>query len=260
MSTIAKALALLDLFTETRPQLGLSEVQRLTGRDKATAHRHLSALEGCGYLEQDPATRAYRLGPALTRLADMRIRTVPEVEMVRAVIDALSRDVEELVHISRLRGFDLEHVYHAEHHDHPLRVSFDPYGLPPLLATASGKAWLAFSAPDQLDLALEDPSTRPPEGEPFDAVALREELAGIARAGYATTRDVLRFGVSSVAIPVFDGQGGAAATCSIAYPSGRGGAAQEARLARLLMGRGQEITAAMGGQVPVEVLALWRQR
>ncbi|MFL4468799.1 helix-turn-helix domain-containing protein [Tateyamaria armeniaca] len=104
MSTVAKALGLLDLFSDTHPRLGLSDVQRLTGRDKATVHRHLVALEQVGFLEQDKETRAYRLGPALTRLAGMRSRTVPEVEMVRTVIDALSRTAGELVHISRLQG------------------------------------------------------------------------------------------------------------------------------------------------------------
>ena len=145
MSTIVKAFELLDLFTDARPSLGLSDVQRLTSRDKATVHRHLVALEKVGFLQQNPETRSYCLGPALTRLAGMRARTVPEVEMVRAVIDALSRSAGELVHVSRLEGFDLVDVYHAAHLTHPVRVSFDAYGLPPLFATASGKAFLAFS-------------------------------------------------------------------------------------------------------------------
>lgn len=257
MTTIAKALALLDLFTEVRPRLGLSEVQRLTGRDKATVHRHLSALEQIGYLEQDAASRSYRLGPAITRLAGMRARTVPEVEMVRAVIDALSRKAGELVHISRLQGFDLVDVYHAEHHGHPVRVNFDAYGFPPLLVTSSGKAYLAFSPDALLDLALAEPRTRAPGTNPVEKGALQAELSKIAREGYARNRDALKLGVSSVAIPVFDSAGRAVAACSIAYPSGRGGAQQETRLARLLMARGQEITEAMGGAVPVHVQALW---
>lgn len=79
--------------------------------------------------------------------------------MVRIVVDALSRQATELVHISRLQGFDLVDLYHAEHHDHPVRVSFDAYGLPALFATSSGKACLAFSPGGVLDLALADPRT-----------------------------------------------------------------------------------------------------
>ena len=257
MSTIAKALGLLDLFTETHPSLGLSDVQRLTGRDKATVHRHLAALEQIGFLEQDSGTRAYRLGAALTRLAGMRARTVPEVEMVRTVIDALSRDVGELVHISRLRGFDLVDLYHAEHHDHPVRVSFDAYGLPPLLATSSGKAYLAFSNAALLDSAIADPRTWMPGAEPPNADTLRAELDATQQRGYARNRDTLRLGVSSVAIPVFDAAGRAFATCSIAYPTSRGGKGVEARLALTLMARGRDISEAMGGAVPPDVQAIW---
>ncbi|WP_299044009.1 IclR family transcriptional regulator [uncultured Tateyamaria sp.] len=257
MSTIAKALGLLDLFSTAQPVLGLSDVQRLTGRDKATVHRHLVALERAGFLEQDSGTRAYRLGPALTRLAGMRVRTVPEVEMLRAVIDALSREAGELVHVSRLQGFDLVHVHHAEQHDHPVRVSFDAYGLPPLFATASGKAYLAFSPGGLLDLALADPRTRLPGAPAPNRMEVEAELKLVAQRGFARNRDTLRLGVSSVAIPIFDAASRAFATCSIAYPTGRGGKATEAHLARLLMQRGEEISQAMGGSVPPHILDLW---
>lgn len=257
MSTIAKALGLLDLFTDAQPRLGLSDVQRLTGRDKATVHRHLVALERGGFLEQDGESRAYCLGPALTRLAGMRARTVPEVEMVRSVIDALSRAAGELVHVSRLQGFDLVDVYHAEHHDHPVRVSFDAYGLPPLFATSSGKAYLAFSPPALLDAALGDPRTWVPGAGVPDRAALLVEFSAIARRGYARNRDALRLGVSSVAIPLFDADHRAFATCSIAYPTGRGGAQAEARLAHLLMAAGRDISQAMGGDIPRDVQAVW---
>lgn len=257
MSTIAKALGLLDLFSDARPRLGLSDVQRLTGRDKATVHRHLAALEQEGFLEQDGETRSYRLGPALTRLASMRARTVPEVEMLRVVIDGLSRRAGELVHVSRVQGFDLVDVYHSEQHDHPVRVSFDAYGLPPFFATSSGKAFLAYSSGDLLDKALSDPRTWVPGAGAPDRDALMVELSAIAKRGYARNRDALRLGVSSVAIPLFDASHRPVGTCSIAYPTGRGGKEAEARLAALLMAAGQEISQAMGGGVPPDVQAIW---
>ena len=257
MATISKALGLLDLFSEAHPQLGLTELQRMTGRDKATVHRHLVALEEAGFLERDAQSRAYRLGPALTRLAAMRARTVREVEMVRSVIDDLSRTAGELVHISRLQGFDLVDVYHAEHHDHPVRVSFDAYGFPPLFSTASGKAYLAFSTGGILDLALADPRTRQEGAQRIDKATICAELRLIAKRGYAQNRDTLRIGVSSVAIPVFDASGRPFAACSIAYPSSRGGTGKENFLSQLLMRRGHDITEAMGGTVPPDVQAIW---
>ncbi|WP_299622742.1 IclR family transcriptional regulator [uncultured Tateyamaria sp.] len=257
MSTIARALALLDHFSPDHPRLGLTEMMRLSGRDKATVHRHLTALVQAGYLEQAPDTRAYRLGPALTRLADMRRHTVPEIEMVGALIDDLSRVVGELVHVNRLHGFDLIHLCHAEHHNHPVRVSFDATERPPVLATASGRAFLAFSAPEVVAAALADPGTWDRKDAAPDGVAVRETLATIAAHGFAYNRDTLRLGVSSVAIPVFDADGTPVATCSIAYPTGRGGADFRDRLARHLMAFAPKMTVAMGGVVPARVQKIW---
>ena len=92
MSTVTKTLTLLDYFTDTRPTLGLTELQRLCGRDKATVYRHLLALEACGFVEQDPKTRAYRLGHALDRLAGVRRRTVPVTDTVAPIVDLVSQD------------------------------------------------------------------------------------------------------------------------------------------------------------------------
>ncbi|MFL4468798.1 IclR family transcriptional regulator C-terminal domain-containing protein [Tateyamaria armeniaca] len=90
-----------------------------------------------------------------------------------------------------------------------------------------------------------------------DKATLADELRTIARRGYARNRDALRLGVSSVAIPVFDAASRAVATCSVAYPTSRGGNEVEARLARLLMDHGRDISEAMGGTVPPDVQNAW---
>ena len=51
MTTVDKALEILDLFSESRPSLGLSEAARLLDRDKASVLRYLAALERQGFLE-----------------------------------------------------------------------------------------------------------------------------------------------------------------------------------------------------------------
>ena len=94
-------------------------------------------------------------------------------------------------------------------------------------------------------------------GGPPDRAALVDELNAIALRGYAHNRDALRLGVSSVAIPVFDAAGRAVATCSIVYPTNRGGTQVETRLARLLIKHGRDITQAMGGAVPPDVQTTW---
>ncbi|MCR8827793.1 IclR family transcriptional regulator [Pseudosulfitobacter koreensis] len=256
MSTIAKALNLLDLFTPARPAIGLSDVQRLAGRDKATVHRHLVALSDAGFLEQDPATRAYRLGHALTRLAAMRAQTVPAGDMVSSLVEDISRQAGELVHLSQLRGFDLVSISHAEVHDHPVRVTFDAAGLPPLFNTSSGKVILAYSAQPFVSAAMAEHQVR--SGAPLQNDAVLRDIEAVRAQGYAATRDALEQGVSSVAIPVFDAQGGVMGACSVAYPTARGHDPKE--IAALLIARGPDLTARLGGIVPTAVADIWNER
>jgi DNA-binding IclR family transcriptional regulator len=72
MSTVAKALDLLSLFTRTHPQAGLSDLARRSGLNKATCHRMLTDLAAAGLVEQVGPARDYRLGPAVLRLAALR--------------------------------------------------------------------------------------------------------------------------------------------------------------------------------------------
>ena len=90
MGTITKALDLLTHFSAARPEIGLSQFVRLSGRDKATVHRHLTELEANGYLEQNPVSRAYRLGPALLRLAAVREAASPTRDLLRPIVADLA--------------------------------------------------------------------------------------------------------------------------------------------------------------------------
>ena len=57
MGTVGKALGLLDLFTRAQPQLGLSQLARASGVNKATCHRLMTELESRGLVEQTGPAR-----------------------------------------------------------------------------------------------------------------------------------------------------------------------------------------------------------
>ena len=69
-----RAVALLKLFTDVRPEWGLTEVARAAGLNKTTAHRLLSALTREGLLARSATTEAYRLGPEAIALGARALR------------------------------------------------------------------------------------------------------------------------------------------------------------------------------------------
>lgn len=108
MQTVDKALSLLNLFSERRAAIGLSELSRLSGFNKATVRRFLIALEKHGFVEQDATSRAYRLGPALLRLARVREAVSPVTSIVQPILEGLVAELGETAHFSLYAGGSLD--------------------------------------------------------------------------------------------------------------------------------------------------------
>ncbi len=252
MSSIERALTLLSYFTEPTPVLGLSELQRLSGRDKATVHRHLRALKDSGLVEQDGTTRAYRLGPEVERLAQLRRRTMGALGTLAPIVDALSRDLGELVHVSAYEAGQLHALYHADHGGQAVRVGLMTSWAPPLVSSSSGKAVLAYAPAAEQDLAIEAAALPPAR-----ASALRDELRRTAETGFATACDTVEVGVSSVGIAIFDAARHAVAACSVAYPTVRMSDALIRRAQAALGRAGPALCAWQGGTAPDHVSAAW---
>lgn len=259
MGTVTKALSLLNHFGAARPEIGLSGFRALTGRDKATLHRHLSELAACGFLQQDAATRAYRLGPAVLRLGGVREATFPARRAVRPIVDALSESLGELVHVSLLQGDVMSPLYHRDARCHATRVSFDEAELLPLHATASGLAMLAFGPEALLPGALERDLERHTERTTVDPDALRAAVDGVRETGIARVDQGYEIEVESLAVPAYDGTGeGAAASVAVALPVSRADDDSRARIARALAAAGEDVTRELGGRVPEALLRRWR--
>src|ERR1700737_5279003 len=68
IESVDKALKLLLLLGE-QPEIRLSEATRYLGVASSTAHRLLAMLAYRGFVRQDPVSKAYLPGPALTGVA-----------------------------------------------------------------------------------------------------------------------------------------------------------------------------------------------
>jgi DNA-binding IclR family transcriptional regulator len=260
MGTIGKALALLELFSVARPEIGLAEFRRLTGRDKATLHRHLAELAAAGFVEQDRDSRLYRLGPAVVRLAAVRERCFPARAAVAPHVDALSRELGELVHVALLQGRALSPLYHADATIHATRVFYDEAELLPLHATSSGLAMLAFGPAELLETLCGAKLTRYTPHTPADPEALRAEVATTRARGWASSDESFEEEVVSQAVPLFGPGGGAAVgTLAVALPKGRATSETRARITAALLRAAAPVSAALGGTIPETLQRLWAQ-
>ncbi|MDX8452217.1 IclR family transcriptional regulator [Mesorhizobium sp. VK9D] len=220
MSTVGKAVSLLEQFTLHEPEIGLSDLARRAGLDKATARRLLMALAAHRLIEQEPRSRRYRLGAGLSRLARIRDAHFPFVRLAAPVIRELSLETGETVHLSEFSAGALL-TLHVELSAKANRVNVDVGQVLPLHGTASGIAFLAASRLEAVGAYLEKPlqaftsftMTRPDE--------LVKAIALAASRGYSRSSQGYEEGVHSIGAAILGADGQPIGTLAVASPVSR---------------------------------------
>lgn len=253
IQTVTNALRMLEAF-ETEPELGVSELARRLGLHKNNAFRLLATLELAGYIQQDPATELYRLGPRCLELGHAFARSHTLMQQARPVLEALARDFGETTHLGVLSGHEVVHL-DGVLPDQLVLTALRVGERANAHCTALGKVLLAgrLGAPalERTEEAGESSgakgaarSARPPAGLVLgalpdgklerhtdatfdDPTKLLEELRAVGLRGYATDVDEYAVGLRCVAAPVRDANLRVVAALSLSGPSLR---LDEARL------------------------------
>ncbi|MEZ5870443.1 MAG: IclR family transcriptional regulator [Nitratireductor sp.] len=255
MSTVEKAMELLNHFSLDRPEIGLSEFHRLLKRDKATTFRHLKALQNVGLLEQDEETQRYRIGPAVLRLAHQREITMPRRAGVRAVLPQLAAATGETAHASLFEGAQLLTLAHHEASLHSNRVVMNDAILP-LHATGSGHVVLAFGDDNLRKLAISK-MTRFTEHTVVSEEQLAIQLESTRRTGFGVSIEGYESGVHGIAAPLFDHSGKVAGSVAVACVASRMTPELESTIKQELVSAATRITRSWGGTIPDALEHAW---
>ncbi len=255
MSSAAKTLELLAFFSPTRPEIGLSQLCRLAGRDKATTYRHLQVLEEMGFVEQNLASKQYRLGPAVLKLAQVRELTVPRKAGAEPALEALCAATGETSHVSILSGTTVFPLMACESDQHSTRVIIDSDTLP-LHATASGHCALAFGPSELFDAAAKS-LTRFTQYTVQTEQELTQAIEGVRDTGFGRTYRNFEDEVSSLSAPIFDQTGLFAGSVSVACVASRFTSDIEPVIQKNLIHAAREITRNWGGTIPADIEAAW---
>jgi IclR family transcriptional regulator, acetate operon repressor len=250
MGTITKALELLGFFSRRRPEIGLSEMVRLAGRDKATVHRHLVELEENGFLEQNRATRAYTLGPAILRLTAIREATHPIRTVFRPIVEQLARETGELCYISLLQGNVLLSVFYSDLLEHGTQIIFDKGKTLPLHATSSGIAVLAFSTKKFVDAALAQPLPAYTDRTHTEVAQILTVMDATRREGLCRLDQAFDSEVCSIGGPIFGPDAHPIGSIAVAVPSVRSTPEKMADLRAALGIAVRQATMSIGGVLP----------
>ncbi len=256
MSTVDKALDILDLFSKTRPAIGLSEAARLLKRDKASTLRYFNALELKGFVEQDPYTRSYHLGPSLARLALIREITYPVNQAARNILKKLVADTGETAHLSHFDSESLSNIALEETSFRGTRVYVDPAEPLTLHATASGIAFLSYCSEKRIETFLSKPLVSHTAETPTSRDQIRAEIRKARSDGYALSTGTFETDVCGIAAAVFGPSGEVCGAVAVVTPTSRMTDPIRDKIADQVIAAAQQISRHYGAnRLPAEEVA-----
>lgn len=247
MNSVDRALGLLRHFSIQTPEYGLSALARVSGNDKTTTLRCLTALERNGLIEQHPETKKYRIGIAPLHLSRIREKSFPVQALLQPILEQIASDVGETAHASLLTHRDLVTVSVAEP-NRATRVFVDPSLPLPFHATASGLALLAFLTPEaRADLNLSEPLEVFTKGTPKSWADVEGVLASVRASGISRVFNAYEDDVIGSAVPFFGWSGKVAGVIAVAAVASRFDDALAARIETRLRHASAELSRQMGG-------------
>jgi DNA-binding IclR family transcriptional regulator len=221
IQSVSHALDILESFTKTEDELGVTELSKRLGLHKNNVFRLLATLEHRGYIEQNRTTENYRLGPKTLQIGSIFIEQRECRRQARPIIENLMALSGETAVVAVLRGDKVIYMDSVETNKTVRAVSRIGAMLP-AHCTAVGKAQLAtLSAvdierlyPDPVLASLTDKSIK-------NRDQLLAELKRIAEKGYALENEECDLEVRSVAVTVRDFSKNTVAAVGVVAPAGR---------------------------------------
>ncbi|MFR9729730.1 IclR family transcriptional regulator C-terminal domain-containing protein [Saccharopolyspora sp. MS10] len=242
VQSLARGLAVIRAFDETRPEMTLSEVARAADLSRAAARRFLHTLVQLGYVWTDG--RAFALTPRVLELGFAYLSSVSLPEIAQPHLESLVSEVRESASVSVLDGADIVYVARVPT-TRIMTVSINIGTRFPAYATSMGRVLLAHLPAERLEALLAEvrldplgPHTITSSGE------LRAELDRVRERGWSLVDQELEAGLRSIAAPIRDRSGAVVAAANISSHASRTTAEQaEANLLPPLLRTAEGIAA-----------------
>jgi IclR family pca regulon transcriptional regulator len=251
--SLERGLLILAAFSESRPVLGIADLARAVDLNKSTTYRYVATLAKLDYLQQDPETKKYSLGPRVVDLGFAAINSMEITRVAAARLQTLADETGHTVSMAVLDGTDIVYVDRrrsARGGQLTMDLNLHVGSRLPAYCTSMGKVLLAYRDPatlrgllDRTDLARRAPKT----------ITAREQLTfalgRIRETGLAVSDEELAPGLRSLAVPVRSRSGEVVAAINISVYMSMSNATLESLVARLepsLRCAATEISAKLG--------------
>lgn len=241
-STIERVLDILDTVAASPEPLSATEINKVLGLPKATAHRLCAELEARGYLLKRINGKSYQPG---NRLYDVAVGVLANARFSatrHAILTALSEKVGETCNIAYPDGLSMAYSDRVETKA-PLRLQFSLGMRVPLYCTASGKLYLSTLPRSRRRLVIDKLELkRHAKNTITDPDLLMAEIDLIEKREVSIDNQELFDDVVAIAVPIKDKHGRFYSSLAIQAPASRLSAENSDRYLPLLREAARELS------------------
>jgi DNA-binding IclR family transcriptional regulator len=204
IQSVKRSTDIISLFSSAQPALGITQIAALLNLNKTTVWGLVTTLEQQGFLQQDPATQKYGVGPKLFELGMVYAGSLE-------INAKASRLVQGLASRTRLNarvgiwdnGSVLITLLALPKAEDSLSHQIGPRV--PAYCSGVGKALLAFRTDDEISIYLRDTElVRHTQATIVDSEKLLEDLEKTRERGYAISCEEMIPGLAALGAPIFD--------------------------------------------------------
>jgi IclR family KDG regulon transcriptional repressor len=242
LSSVKKALKVLEAFTEDRTELGVTQISELLKSHKSSISRILMTLMAEGFVEKNRLTNKYHLGMKLIELGNRALNRFDLNEYASPYLETLAKKTNEIIHLSILDKNEIVYI-DKKGEGQVLTVATRVGGRNPAHACGMGKVLLSGLSQDELmRILFMAPLTQYTPNTFTDIPQLLKELEKIRKQGFAIDNEESFPGIKCVAAPIKDSHGKVIAAMSATVPSQRMGKERMRELAALVMDTARQVS------------------
>ena len=213
--SVERAISILIFVCQSDRPVGLTEISRGTGLDKATVLRFLNTLANSDMVRNETDTKRYVQGPGIYNFWPSEIKKI-----CRPHLQLLLDRTQETICLIVPRGLKRVCIDALEP-DRELRIVAPVGREMAIYAGASGRVFLAQKTDDQIHKILDKLDNFSDEDAPMERSDYFKQLEQVRSIGYSHNVSDVVVDTCAIAAPVFDGLGNTAAAVVLRGPSSR---------------------------------------
>jgi IclR family pca regulon transcriptional regulator len=218
---LAKGLAVIEAFDARAPSMTLSDVAKKTGLSRGTARRLLLTLVDLGYAGFDG--KRFGLQPRALNLGFAYLHSQNLWQLGQPYMVQLVERVHESCSIAVLDRTEIVYVARVPTSVRIMSINLGIGTRLPAFATSMGRVLLAALPAEEVEqlLTQASPLAKYTPKSVVDPTALLREIDVVRRQGWALVDQELEMGLRSIAVPILNAGGRAAAALNIGTHASR---------------------------------------